>query len=148
MRESNFKFFDKILISLVKWFFIFGQYNYVRYLFLQIQDLLSLLITCPKLCQEFEGGNFVTQISGSQFSRIHYDQPNNKTIKYVREPIGFVNCTSNELQRSWEIAGIKIAEYLKQVESKIPKCTHQKDPHNYAHHPVHNVMFRKDYIPA
>ena len=88
------------------------------------------------------------QISGSQFSRIHYDQPNNKTIKYVRGPIGFVNCTSNELQRNWEIAEPKIAEYLKQVESKIPKCTHQKDPHNYEHHPVHNVMFRKDYIPA
>ena len=54
MREDNFKLFVKILISLVKWFFIFDYYNYARWLSLHIQDLLSLTITCPQLCQEFE----------------------------------------------------------------------------------------------
>ena len=67
MREDDFIFFDKILISLVKWFFIFDQYNYVRWLSANIQDLMSLPITRPQLYQEFEGGNFVVQILGSQF---------------------------------------------------------------------------------
>ena len=49
MREGNFKLFDKILISLVKWFFIFDQYSYVRWLSVDIQDLLSLPIARPKL---------------------------------------------------------------------------------------------------
>ena len=58
MREDNFKLFDKILISLLKSFFIFDQYNYPRCLSEHIQDLLSFLITCPKLYQDFEGGHF------------------------------------------------------------------------------------------
>ena len=74
MREDNFKPFHKILISLVKWVFIFDQYNYVRWLSVHIQDSLSLPITYPKLYQEF-GRNFAVQISGSQFSRIRNDQP-------------------------------------------------------------------------
>ena len=64
MREGNFKLFVKILISLVKWFFIFDHYSYHRWLSVQIQDLLSLPITCPQLYQEFERRNFVVQISG------------------------------------------------------------------------------------
>ena len=74
MREGNFKLFAKILISLVKWFFIFDHYNYARLLSVHIQDLLSLPITCPQLYQEFERGDFAVQISGRQFSRIRYDQ--------------------------------------------------------------------------
>ena len=64
---------------------------------MHIQVLLSLQITLPKLYQEFEGANFVIQILGSQLSRIHYDQANNKTIKYIKGPIDFVNCASDEL---------------------------------------------------
>ena len=98
MREDNFKLFDKIVISVVKLFFIFDRYNYARCLSVHIQDLLSLPTTCSQLYQEVEGGNFVVQISGSQFSRIHYDQPNNRTIKYIKGPIDFVNRAINELQ--------------------------------------------------
>ena len=54
MREGNFKLFVEILMSLVKGFFIFDHYNYARWLSVHIQDLLSLLITCPQLCQEFD----------------------------------------------------------------------------------------------
>ena len=59
MRESNFKLFVKIVISLVKRFSIFTYYNYARWLAVLIQYLLSLPITCPQLYQEFERGNFV-----------------------------------------------------------------------------------------
>ena len=59
MREVNFKLFVKILISLIKWFFIFDHDNYARLLSVHIQDLLSLPITCPQLYQDFERGNFV-----------------------------------------------------------------------------------------
>ena len=38
MREHNFKSFVKILISMVKWFFIFDLYNYVRWPSVHIQD--------------------------------------------------------------------------------------------------------------
>ena len=55
MREGNFKLSVRILISLVKWFFIFDHYNYARELSMHIQDLLSLPITyMPQLYQEFE----------------------------------------------------------------------------------------------
>ena len=114
MRKDNFKLFVKIVISLVKWFFICDHYNYARWLSVHIQDLLSLLITYPQLCQEFERGNFVVEISSREFSRIHYDQAHkqsNKTIKSTKGPIDFVNRASDELQR-WEIAGPEIAEYL------------------------------------
>ena len=49
----------------------------------RIQDLLSLSITSPQLYQEFERGNFVVQVSGREFSRMHYDkahEQSNKTI--------------------------------------------------------------------
>ena len=64
---------------------------------MHIQVLLSLQVTRPKLYQEFEGANFMIHILGSQLSRIHYDQANNKTIKYIKGPVNFVNCASNEL---------------------------------------------------
>ena len=99
MREGNFKPCNKIMMSVVKLFFIFDQCNYVRWLSVYIEDLLSLPITCPKLNQGFEGGNFVVQISGSQFSQIHYEQSNNKAIKYIKGSIDFMNCASDELQR-------------------------------------------------
>ena len=129
MRGSNFKLFVRILISLVIWFFIFDYYNYARWLFVHIQDLLSLPITCYQLYQEFERGKIVAQISNRKFSRIHYDQAHeqsNETKKSIKRPIDFMNRASDELQRRWEIAGPKIAEYLEQVESKIPtKIYHQ-----------------------
>ena len=101
MREGNFKPCNKIVMSVVKLFFIFDQCNYVRWLSVYIEDLLSLPITCPKLNQGFEGGNFVVQILGSQFSQIHYEQSNNKAIKYIKGSIDFMNCASDELQRRW-----------------------------------------------
>ena len=115
MKEHNFKYFVKILISLVKWVFIFDHYNYVRWLFVvHIQDLMSVPITCPQLYQEFERGNFVAEISGRQFAQIHYDQAqeqSNKTIKYIKGPIDFVNWASDELQSRLEIAGTKITKF-------------------------------------
>ena len=33
----------------------------------------------------------------------------------------------------------QIAEYLKRLQSKIPKGTNQNDPHNHEHNPIHNV---------
>ena len=111
MRESNFKLFVKILISLVIWFFIFDHYNYARWLSVHIQDLLSLPITCPQLYQEFERGNFVVQISSREFSRIHYDQAHkqsNKTIKSIKGPIDFVNRASDELQRGGRSQDLKL----------------------------------------
>ena len=101
MREGNFKPCNKVMMSVVKLFFIFSQYNYERWLSVYIEDLLSLPITCPKLYQGFEGGNFVVQISGSQFSQIHYEQSNNKAIKYIKGSIDFMNSASDELQRRW-----------------------------------------------
>ena len=109
-----------------------------------LDGYVSLPFTCPKLYQEFERGNFVVQISSIQFLRIHYDQPNNKTINYIKGPIDFMNCARDELQSRWEIVGPKIAEYLTQVESKILKGTDQNDTHNYEHNPTHNAMFKEN----
>ena len=47
--------------------------------------------------------------------------------------------------RRWEIAGPKIEENLRQVESKIPTGTNQNDTPDHEHDPTHNTMFRKDY---
>ena len=63
----------------------------------------------------------MVRISGRQFSRIHYDQAHkqsNKTIKSIKVPIEFVNHASDELKRSWEIVGPKIAKYSEYVEAK------------------------------
>lgn len=57
------------------------QYNalYSAFIFsgtsfsVHIQDMLSLPIACPKLYQKLDGGNFVVQVSSSQFSWIHYN---------------------------------------------------------------------------
>ena len=134
MREGNFKLFVKILISLVKWFFIFDHYHYSKWLSVHTQDLLSLPITCRQLYQEFESGNFVLQISGREFSRIHYDQAHeqsNQTIKSIKGPIDFVNRASDKLQRRWEIAGPEIAEYLeRKSRAKYSKVSTKMTPIN------------------
>ena len=49
MKQENFKLFVKILILLVKRFFIFDHYSYTRWLPVHIQNFLSLSITCPQL---------------------------------------------------------------------------------------------------
>ena len=85
MREHNFKSFVKILISLVKWFFIFDHYNYARWLSTHIQDLLSLPITCPQLYQEFEKKKFVVQISGNKATRQLSNCPSDK-LQQVGDP--------------------------------------------------------------
>ena len=49
----------------------------------------------PQLDQEFQRGNFVVQISGRQFSQIHYHQAHkqsNKGIKSIKGLIDFMNC--------------------------------------------------------
>ena len=91
---------------------------------------------------EFEGGNIVVQISGSQFSRIHYDQPNNKTIKYIKGPIDFVICASYELQSRCQTLNCRI---FKASREKILKGTKQNDTHNHEHNPTHNAIFREAY---
>ena len=58
----------------------------------------------------------MVHISGRQVSQIHYDQvheQSNKTIENIKGPINFVNCANDEVQSRWEIAGPKIAEYLR-----------------------------------
>ena len=82
---------------------------------MQIQELLSLPVTCPQHFPEFERGLFIVHILSRESSRIHYDQvheQSKKTIKSIKGPIDFVNLASDELQRKWVIAGLKIAEYL------------------------------------
>ena len=91
---------------------------------------------------EFEGGNIVVQISGSQLSRIHYDQPNNKTIKYIKGPIDFVICASYELQSRCQTLNCRI---FKASREKILKGTKQNDTHNHEHNPTHNAIFREAY---
>ena len=39
----------------------------------------------------------------------------------------------------------KIAEYLKQAESKILEGVNQNDTHNHERNPTHNAMCREDY---
>ena len=84
----------------------------------------------------------MVQISGSQFSRIHYDQPNNKTIKYIKGPIGFLNSASDELQSRCQTL---ICRIFKASREKILKVTKQNDTLNHEHNSTHNVMFREDY---
>ena len=79
---------------------------------------------------------------------MNYDQAHeqsNKTIKSIKGPIDFVNHASDEIQKSLEIAGLEIAEYLDQVESKIFKGTNKNDTHHHEDNPTHKAMFRKDY---
>ena len=86
--------FVNVLKFLVKWFFIFAQYNYSRWISVHLQDLLTLSVTCLKLYEEFVAGNFAAQITGLQFSHIHFDQAqeqSNKTIKSISGPNHFVN---------------------------------------------------------
>ena len=113
--EGSFTLFVKILVSLVKWFFIFHHYNYARWLSVHIQDFLSLPITCTQFYQQFERGNFVVYISCKEISQIYYGQAHkqsNKTSKSIKEPVDLVNRASNKLQRRWKIAGPKIMENL------------------------------------
>ena len=74
MRVGDFKLFINVLLSLVIWLFIFDQYNYARWISVHIKDLLMLPVTCPQLYGQLEAGHFVVQVSGREFSRIHYDQ--------------------------------------------------------------------------
>ena len=113
--EGSFTLFVKILVSLVKWFFIFHHYNYARWLSVHIQDFLSLPITCTQFYQQFERGNFVVYISCKEISQIYYGQAHkqsNKTSKSIKEPVDLVNRASNEFQRRWKISGPKIMENL------------------------------------
>ena len=84
MREGNFKLFVKTLISLIKWFFIFDHDSHDRWLSVQIQDLLSLPITCPQLYQEFERGNFVVYILSRELPRIHYYQAHEQSNRKIK----------------------------------------------------------------
>ena len=56
-----------------------------------------------------------------------------------------MNRASDEIQKRLEIAGLEIAEYLDQVESKIFKGTNKNDTHHHEDNPTHKAMFRKDY---
>ena len=136
MREDNFIFFDKILISLVKWFFIFDQYNYVRWLSVNIQDLVSLPIHALKSIK-----NLKEEILWFRFRVVSFNE--SITTSPTRQVYQRTN-RFRELWKRWVTEQVgdrraQIAEYLKQLESKIPKGTNQNDPRNHEHNPVHNV---------
>ena len=138
--------FVNVLKSFVKWFFIFDQYNYSRWISVHLQDLLTLSVTCPTLYEEFVAGNFTAQITGRQFSRIYFDQAHeqsNKTIKSISGPIHFVNRSDENRQRRWEIAGPEIADFLHHVECEL-KGSNPTETHHYEDSPSHNAMFVKE----
>ena len=115
---------------------------------MHIQDLLSLPITCPPFYQEFEGGDFVVQISGRQFSRFSYDQAHelrSKTMKSINGSIDFVNRVSDELQRTREIARPEFVKYEEQAESKMFRDTNQNYTYYHEDNHTENTLFRKDY---
>ena len=129
--------------------FIFDQYIYSRWIFVHLQDLLILSVTCPKLYEEFVAGNFAAQITGRQFSRIHFDQAHgqsNKTIKSISGLIHFVNRSDENLQRRWEIAGSEIADFLDHVECEL-KGSNSTETHHHENSPSHNVCKGKFYYP-
>ena len=71
-----------------------------------------LPIRCPKLYQEFQRGNVGVQISGREFSRIHYGQAHeqsNAKIKSMKGPIDFVNRASNEFREGWRSQDPKLS---------------------------------------
>ena len=148
LREGRFHLFINVLLSLVKWFLIFDQHHYSRWISVHLQELLTLKITCPDLYKEFSTGNFVVQISNREFSRIHYNQAHeqcNKVIKSISGPINFVNRSDESLQRRWEIAGPEIALYLQYIEENIFKS--ESSDKVFSHHednPSHNRIFLKD----
>ena len=122
-----------VLKSLVKWFFIFDQYNYSRWISVHLQDLLT-----------FVAGNFAAQITGRQFSRIHFDQAHeqsNKTIKSISGPIHFVNRSDENLPRRWEIA-----DFLDHVECEL-KGSNSSETQHHEDSPSHNVCKGKFCYP-
>ena len=115
---------------------------------MHIQDLLSLPITCPPFYQEFEGGDFVVQISGRQFSRFYYDQAHelrSKTMNSINGPIDFMNRVSDELQRTRQIARPEFVKYEEQAESKMFRDPNQNYTYYHEDNPAENTLFRKDY---
>ena len=70
--------------SLVKWFFIFDQYNYSRWISVHLEDLLTLPVACPKLYEQFLADNFVAQNTSRQFSRIHFDYVHEQCNKVIK----------------------------------------------------------------
>ena len=73
---------------------------------MHIQDLLSLhllsLVAGYQLYRELERGNFVVQISGSQLSRIYYNQTHEQGNKAIKSIVGTIDFrVSNEFQRRW-----------------------------------------------
>ena len=146
LREGKFLLFINVLKSLIKWFFIFDQYNYSRWIGVRVQDLLTLPVTCPELYQEFFDGNFVAQITNKSFSKIHFDQAHeqsNKTIKSISGPINFVNRADENLQRRWEIAGPEIADFLENIENDMRDST-SSDANHHEDSPSHNSTFLKE----
>ena len=87
IREGNFSLYVVTLRTLIKWFFIFDQYNYARWTSVHVHELVMLPTTCPYLYNEFKKGKFAVQISHRKFSKIHYDhahtkQQDHKVIKW------------------------------------------------------------------
>ena len=70
-------------MSLVKWFFIFNHVNYARWLSVHIQDLLSLPIACPQLCQEFERELLWSRFQVDSFHKRIMTKPTNKATKLL-----------------------------------------------------------------
>ena len=78
-----------------------------------IQDFVSLLNKYSQLYPEFEKENFVAQVSGRQFSRIHYDQAHKNGAKQLSlSKFQSISCKRWVTERKWKIAGPKIAKYL------------------------------------
>ena len=148
LSERNFLLFVNVLKSLVKWFFIFDQYNYARWISVHLQDLIHLPLTCPNIYKEFLNGHIDVQITEKSFSKIHYDhahEQSNKTIKSIRGPIDFVNQSDENIQRRWEIAGAEIADYLESAQSSLKESNngpfslrHHEDNHSF------NNLFLKE----
>ena len=83
LRKRNCKLFLNVHQSLVKWFFIFDQYNYARWISVHVQDLLTLKVTCHSdvICH--------SDVQSSIFTNAH--EQCNKIIKSINGPINFVN---------------------------------------------------------
>lgn len=58
MRQKNYEYFVRCLITMLPWFFVFDHTNYARWLSVHLKDLIDLKFTAPSIDALFKAGTF------------------------------------------------------------------------------------------
>ena len=117
-REGNFELYRYALYEMIPYFFANNNVNYVRWIPINLLDMMVLEEQHPDVASEFHKGNFVNHKSRRDFSAMAIDQAHEQNNSIIKGDGGAIGLTEDPAAlRRWMVADPEVSRLLAAYEA-------------------------------